>query len=290
MTSNTAIKTQYDINGYVVVPSMFNSDEVALLRNTTNDIIESARGKSQSDAIHDLEDSHDPKGSPRVRRIKDPVQQFGVYDALARNEKLLSVVRTLLGNDVRFHSSKINIKSVEYGAAVEWHQDWVFYPHTNDDLLAVGIAIDPMTMENGCLMMIPGSHRDPIYDHHHRDGYFVGAVQEKNFSLKDAVPITLDAGGISIHHVRTLHGSESNTSDHSRRLLLTQYCAVDAWPLRGITDWDTFNADIVRGEPTNRPRLADIPVLMPYPEGEFGDLSIYEIQKGMEDRLYEVPK
>ena len=59
---------------------------------------------------------------------------------------------------------------------------------------------------------------------------------------------------------------------------------------RGITDWDTFNADIVRGEPTNRPRLTDVPVLMPYPEGEFGDRSIYEIQKGMEDRLYEVPK
>ena len=84
-----ALEEQYEINGYVVVPSLFNSDEVDLLRKTTNDIIESARGKTQSDAIHDLEDSHDPKGAPRVRRIKDPVQQFDAYDALARNEKLL---------------------------------------------------------------------------------------------------------------------------------------------------------------------------------------------------------
>ena len=118
MTINSTIKEQYEINGYVVVPSLFNSDEVDLLRKTTDDIIESARGKSKSDAIHDLEDSHDADGAPKVRRIKDPVKQFDVYNALARNEKLLSIVRTLLGTNVRFHSSKINIKSAEL--SVKW--------------------------------------------------------------------------------------------------------------------------------------------------------------------------
>ncbi len=79
MTNDTALKQHYDTHGYVVVPSLFDASEVQLLRNTTDQIIESARGKSESDSIHDLEDSHNPKDAPRVRRIKDPVQQFDTY-------------------------------------------------------------------------------------------------------------------------------------------------------------------------------------------------------------------
>ena len=162
--NDSALKQHYDAHGYVGAPSLFDASEVQLLRNTTDQFIESARGKSESDSIHDLEDSHNPKDAPRVRRIKDPVQQFDTYGKLARNEKLLSILRTLLGTNVRFHSSKINIKSAAYGAAVEWHQDWAFYPHTNDAVLAVGIASDDLTEVNGPSMVVPGSHRGPVYD------------------------------------------------------------------------------------------------------------------------------
>ena len=47
-----------------------------------------------------------------------------------------------LWGSVRFDTGKLNMKSAGYGAPVEWHQDWAFYPHTNDDLAAVGIMID----------------------------------------------------------------------------------------------------------------------------------------------------
>ena len=281
MTNDTALKQHYDTHGYVVVPSLFNASEVQLLRNTTDQIIESARGKSESDSIHDLEDSHNPTDTPRVRRIKDPVQQFDTYGTLARNEKLLSILRTLLGTNVRFHSSKINIKSAAYGAAVEWHQDWAFYPHTNDDLLAVGVAIDDMTEENGPLLVIPGSHKGPIYDHN-LDGHFCGAVTDPAFSDKTAVSVMVEAGGITIHHVRMLHGSIANTSDYPRRLLLFQYCAIDAFPLHGLNDWDLFNETVVRGEPTNIPRVEPVPVRMPYPPA-LRKGSIYESQSVLKE-------
>ena len=65
-------------------------------------------------------------------------------------------------------------------------------------------------------MCIPGSHKGPAWDHH-EDGYFVGAVQESDFNMNEAVPIMLKAGGVSIHHVRTLHGSAPNVSNRPRR-------------------------------------------------------------------------
>ena len=96
------------------------------------------------------------------------------------------------------------MKSGEFGSPVHWHQDWAFYPHTNDDILAVGVAIDDMTRENGCLLAIPESHRGPVLDHN-QDGAFVGAVTEHDFAPTDAESIEVLSGGISIHHVRTLH-------------------------------------------------------------------------------------
>ena len=125
-------------------------------------------------------------------------------------------------------------------------------------------------------MVIPGSHKGPVYDHH-QDGRFCGAVTDSEFSAEDAVPVRVKAGGISIHHVRILHGSVANVSPLPRRLLLFMFCAIDAWPLKGILDYEAFNDTIVRGEPLNVPRLTDVPVRMPLPPPEKSG-SIYESQ------------
>jgi ectoine hydroxylase-related dioxygenase (phytanoyl-CoA dioxygenase family) len=138
-------------------------------------------------------------------------------------------------------------------------------------------------------MVVPGSHKGPVLDHHHKErGVFVGAVTDEDFDPSNAVPILLGAGGISIHHVRALHGSEPNTSPRPRRLLLFQYCANDAWPLMGFPGWDAFNANIVQGEPTNVPRVTNVPVRIPLPSGEKGG-SIYETQTMMAKRYYTMP-
>jgi phytanoyl-CoA hydroxylase len=88
--------------------------------------------------------------------------------------------------------------------------------------------------------------------------------------------------------VRALHGSAPNTSSRPRRLLLFQYCANDAWPLVGFPGWEAFNATIVQGEPTNVPRVTNVPVRIPLPAGEKGG-SIYETQTMMSKRHYTVP-
>ena len=67
------------------------------------------------------------------------------------------------------------MKSAEYGSPVEWHQDWAFYPHTNQDVLAVGILLDDMDPDNGPVLVLPGSHKGPVYDHH-SFGAFCGAI------------------------------------------------------------------------------------------------------------------
>ena len=274
----------YRDHGYIGVENVFSAAEVADLRRVTDEFVDKSRAVTVNDAVFDLEPSHTPE-NPRLRRLKDPIKQHAVYRAAIVNPKLLAIVSQLIGHDLTTNGNKLNLKLADVGSPVEWHQDWAFYPHTNDDLLAVGVAMDDSTLENGCLMVIPDSHRGPLLDHH-QDGVFIGAVTDPNFKPDKAVPITLKAGGISIHHARTLHGSAPNRSSRTRRLLLFQYCAADAWPLLpGDKPWETYAASVLQGKPTYVPRVTSVPVRLPLPAAKFGG-SIYENQRGLKRTLF----
>ena len=256
------------------------------LRRRVTDICAGARGLTDHTAIYDLEPDHRPD-APRVRRIKAPHRHFPFFFELARHPNLLELLHALLGTrDVRLHGSKINLKAPAGGAPVEWHQDWAFYPHTNDDLLAVGIMLEDCTVENGAMLMLPGTHRGVVLDHH-AGGEFCGAIDLATADLDfgRAVPCIGSAGSISFHHVRTVHGSAENTSAHPRTLLLYEFAAADAWPLQGCGDWAEFEGRMVSGVSTITPRLASVPVRMPLPPASRGG-SIYENQMNARSRYF----
>jgi phytanoyl-CoA hydroxylase len=277
----------YQTSGYIGVEDVFSESEVKELRRVTDEFVEKSRAVTANDDVFDLEPSHTPE-TPRLRRLKNPIKQHPAYRQALLHPKLLSIVSQLIGPNLTTNGNKLNLKLADVGSPVEWHQDWAFYPHTNDDLLAVGVAMDDSTLENGCLMVMPGTHLGPILDHH-QDGVFIGAVTEPGFRPEPAVPILLQAGGVSIHHVRTLHGSAPNRSSRARRLLLFQYCAADAWPLlAGSKPWDDYTASVVQGSPVGQPRLAPVPVRLPLPVPKHQG-SIYENQRGLKNAIYGKP-
>jgi phytanoyl-CoA hydroxylase len=271
---------QYREDGYVVAKSVLDKAELATLRGKLQELLEGARGLTGHTDVYDLEPFHKPD-DPRVRRIKTPHKFFPLFREFAQNPKVLQILQQLLGPAVRLHGSKINIKAPQGGAAVEWHQDWAFYPHTNDDVLAVGVMLDDCMMENGPLMILPGTHTGPVYDHHF-DGYFAGATDPARYGLdpSKAVALTAPAGSMSFHHARVLHASAQNTSTRSRWLLLYEFTAADAWPLSGVSDLDEFNGRLLSGEPTLEPRLEKVPVRVPLPPA-LHQGSIYENQRAM---------
>ncbi|MBT6148631.1 MAG: phytanoyl-CoA dioxygenase family protein [Gemmatimonadetes bacterium] len=265
----------YRTKGYLGVEGVLSAAEVAELQRVTDECVEKSREVTEHTDMYDLEPDHTPE-SPRLRRLKSPVSAHPAYERALRNDRVLDIVSQLVGTEaVRYNGNKLNMKSGGFGSPVEWHQDWAFYPHTNDDLLAVGICIDEMSEENGCLLVVPGSHKGPILDHH-QDGHFVGAVTDPDFDDSRAEKVELPAGGISIHHVRALHGSLPNLSPKPRRLLLFQYCSGDSWPLLG-TDWDAYSGSFLRGEPSARVRVEQVPVQLALPTSLKGG-SIYETQ------------
>lgn len=248
--------------------------EVEELRRVTDEFVEKSRQVTESNDIFDLEPAHTPE-EPKLRRLKAPIDVHEIYRNTLKHEKILDIVSQLIGPSLWTNGNKLNMKSGGFGSPVEWHQDWAWYPFTNDDLLAVGVCIDDMTEENGCLLAISATHKGPTLDHH-QEGHFAGAVTDPDFDDSAAEKIEVKAGGISIHHVRVLHGSLPNLSPNPRRLLLFQYCASDSWPLSGV-EWDEYVNSHVRGNPTNQPRVTDVPVRIPLPRPKHSG-SIYETQ------------
>ena len=281
---------QYQRDGYTVVPDVLEPEVLAKLIDVTETVIDDAAGLAEHSADLDLEPSHTPE-NPRVRRIKRPHLVHPFYLELAAHPRVMSALRPLIGDHIRLRAGgKINMKSGGFGSPVEWHQDWAFYPHTNQDVLAVGILLDDMDADNGPLMMAPGSHRGPVFDHH-SDGAFCGAIDV----VKEGVDVTTarevfgSAGSITIHHARLVHGSAMNRSDRQRRILFYEYAAADAWPLAGIEsmrDLDEFNARVVHGEPTTEPRMEDVPVRMPLPMAPYQG-SIYENQRTLSTQYFD---
>ncbi len=291
----------FNEKGYLVVENLLPENILKDLQKVTDDFVEQSRSINENDAIFDLSDSHTSE-NPVVRRLKDPHLNHSVYSDIIKNNLITDVVSKLIGNNIRLEHTKLNFKSAKGGEAIEWHQDWAFYPHTNDDIVEVGIFLDDCGNENGPLLCVPGSHKGPI-DDHHQNGYFIGAVDpsKSHYNLETAEPIVAKAGSISVHHVRCLHGSRKNNSEKSRRVLFAGYCAADAWPLRGILDsgikpntsegdfvgnvYSAFRERMIKGKSSLVARVEANPVRMPYPPSpNIG--SIYENQKEVLGRSF----
>lgn len=277
----------YNQQGYLVVPDVLSRSELDLLRSELAALVESASEVTSNDEVYDLEDTH-TRAAPRVRRIKSPETVMPSVAALVHHPVMVEILTRLIGPCVRFQTGKLNMKSAGDGSPVEWHQDWAFYPHTNDDLLAVGIMLDDVDETNGPLCVLPGSHRGVIYDHH-ANGVFCGAIDpvENPIDFSLATPLMGAAGSMTFHHVRAVHGSAPNRSARSRNLLLFQFAAVDAFPLvQPIDDLVSFDELIVAGTATIEPRMTAVPIRMPLPPAPQQG-SIYENQRALANRFYE---
>jgi phytanoyl-CoA hydroxylase len=107
--------------------------------------------------VFDLDPRH-RAAAPVVRSIKDPADHEPLYAWVALESPILDVVSELIGPSLRFHHSKLNLKGGHLGAPVGVHEDAAFYPHSNDDVLAVGSLLDDAPAENGAMTVLPGSN------------------------------------------------------------------------------------------------------------------------------------
>jgi len=269
----------YQRDGYLAVRGVLDATQIGTLRRVTEALVERSRAVTKSDALFDLDPRH-TAAQPVLRRIKNPADNDPLYRWVTFESPIPDIVAQLLGPAVRFHHSKLNMKGSLIGAAVEFHQDAAFYPHSNDDVLAVGLLLDDATADNGAMAVLPGSHRGPIYTHYDGQGRFVGCMRPDDVERLDtsrAVLLELPAGSIHIHHYRLVHWSAPNTSTRERRLLINSYAAADALSLVPDSTRSPLYGTLVRGTAPGMARRTAGDMPLP-PDFSQGYTSIYELQ------------
>jgi phytanoyl-CoA hydroxylase len=261
---------QFRDEGYVCAEGAVTPTQLAALNAALAGWVEEAarRGENFGETIDgrarfDLQPGR-ARVPPALRRVNNPVEVSDTYYEVMADSALTDMVAQLIGPDVKFHHSKINVKLPGTATVVEDHQDFAYTPHTNLDIVSALLMLDDMTLENGCLMVAPGSHRDGIFSLWH-DDHFTGTVSDavRACYADRMVPITGAAGSVCLMHTLVLHGSSPNRSRGSRGLFIPVYTAADALPLAESPVASKFQGLIVRGEATRFARVIDCEVELP---------------------------
>lgn len=248
-------------DGYVLVENAVSPNELAQLQSEFDGWVEESRDHDEpwgnivdGRPRFDIEGGHTSQ-RPALRRVNCPTEISAAYDSVMSASRVPTLIADLVGENVKFHHSKINSKLPGTTTNVKWHQDFPFTPHSNDDLVTALIFVDEVTDANGPLQVLAGSHRGPLLDLWH-DGRFTGAIEASAETelIGQSQMCTGPAGSVCLMHTRLLHGSTANHSTRARTLFICVYSAEDAIPLSPNPLPSTHEGRIVHGERTGRVR------------------------------------
>ena len=255
---------QYQREGWLSVPALVDDEWLTRLRAVTEEFVDASRALTESTPLYDLEADHSAE-EPRLRRLSAPTELHATYWEFASQSVITDVVCDLIGPNVKFHHSKLNFKAPRGGEEVKWHQDIQFWPHTNYDLLTIGVFLEDVEHGMGEVGFVPGSHEGPLYDLYDGD-VWTGALHDDDVEragVANAVYPVGPAGTITVHNCRTVHGSAPNRSDRPRPLLLQTYAAADAFSYTDLVRQSPHGEEVIRGEAARWSRHDPRPCLMP---------------------------
>ena len=150
---------------------------------------------------------------------------------VARIPEILDMVEQLIGPNIALWNSSFFAKPARNGTRTPWHQDGEYWPIRPLATCSAWIAVDASTTENGCLRVIPGSHRNRHLMPHRMNAAkglsLPLELEAGEYDARDARDLVLEPGQVSLHDVFLAHGSEPNASDRPRRGMTLRYMPTD---------------------------------------------------------------
>lgn len=210
----------FDRDGSIVVPNLFDAEEVDLLKRSAKE----DRALDQ----HSFGRNDGEGGTVRLSLWNHPGD--GIYGMFARCRRVVDACEQLLDDEVYHYHSKMIMKDAKVGGAWTWHQDYGYWYQNGvlwPDLVSVFIAVDPSTRENGCLQVICGSHKLGRIEHV-LTGEQAGADKNRVDEILKRLPldyVEMEPGDALFFHSNLLHRSDQNKSDNPRWSMICCYNA-----------------------------------------------------------------
>ena len=230
MTLNNEQKNSFEENGYLIVRNLLTEEELEKLRTRANLIASGEAAHVPTQWIQQEPAVRRGKvvttsNIDAVRKLWSLVPYDEVMRAHATNPKVVDAIIDLLGPDIKLYGDQLFMKPPKHGSRKAYHQDsnsWkLFIPY---NLVSCWAALDDATVENGCLWVIPGSHKWGLISREREQ-----EIEHQTLSgelEENEVSVELKAGDCSFHHSLLLHSSHANRSSNRRRGYATHYMSA----------------------------------------------------------------
>lgn len=232
-TQLAEVRERYERDGYAVIRGAISEDLARETRAHVEWLIERNPDKRPEQLDHSL------------------INDDPFWLRLVGDDGLLDVAEQFIGPNIALFASHYIAKPPYDGQPVLWHQDGSFWPLDPMEVITLWLAADQSSPENGCLRVIPGSHKMDLTEmkQNTSEANVLNAeIDPELVDMSRAVDLILEPGDVSIHHPNIIHGSEANTSDKWRRGLTIRYIPTTT----KITQQPFESAFLLRGQAVER--------------------------------------
>jgi ectoine hydroxylase-related dioxygenase (phytanoyl-CoA dioxygenase family) len=208
-TSVNSFLHQYNQDGYVIVRDVLDDATIADAQRHEAWFRSQHPGATAEQLHNQLTDARDP-----------------FYFHLCRNPRLLDIAEQFIGPDIAVFATGYIFKPPHSDLKILWHQDGSYWPLEPMEVVTLWVAITPSTPANGCMRMIPGTHRmdlHPLQTDRSERNLLNSRIDPVLVDESQAVDLVLRPGDVSIHHPNIIHGSGANGSDDWRVNLVIRY-------------------------------------------------------------------
>lgn len=223
MALTTDQKAFFEEYGYLPYTQVLSDDEVEALRQRSEDIIEGRVDHVPSRYIQLEAEFREGEDSPTprldtVRKMTQLCYFDDLFQAAAKKPEIVDVIEELLGPNIKLYTDQLMMKPRYNGTVTDWHQDspaWPFF--VPQDHVTCWIALDDATVENGCMTVIPGSHKWGPVNREYKQRFI------DDPEIATPTPVELKAGHCMFHHGLNFHRTGANPTPNRRRGLALHY-------------------------------------------------------------------
>ena len=227
-------QVSWNESGYILIPNFVEESFCNDMNNEVTNIIKSIIPEDSAFSHAYAGDGHiairEMKPSPDAKNIEDEISKLfrvhsrGIFNTFINNKNLCDILEDILGPDVDCFLSQFIFKNP--GAwGQPWHQDSSYFPFDREPQVAAWLATSEATLENGCLVVLPGSHQESLHEHlpDDREGSNYGYTEIKDHDFSEEMPVVLNKGDLLLFHSFLMHKSYDNKSNSRRTAMVYHF-------------------------------------------------------------------